>query len=124
MRCLACILVQSLCLMTGSMASEHPSLNYAVSAHGSVLLLSRMEVSRTLLGGAQWWSLRYVMIVAILAYIATQGPAVAVVRWPGAGDSLSCAYVAHLLGCIWPGFLLDVTSLGMRACSLLEPRPF
>lgn len=122
MRCLAGILVQALCLMLGSMALEHPSLNYALSAHGCVLLLSRMDVGRPLVGGGKWWSLRYAMIMLLLAYVATRGPAVAVVRWPGANDTRACAYIAHLAGSIWPGFVLDMSALGMRACRWLEPR--
>jgi len=123
MRCLAAILFQTLCLMVISMASEHPSLNYTLSAHGSVLLLSRMDVGRPLVGGGKWWSIRYAMIVLILAYVALQGPAVAVVRWPGAGDTLSCAYIAHLAGCIWPTLALDGSALAMRAGGWLALRP-
>lgn len=123
MRCLAGILIQALCLMLVSMASEHPSLNYTLSAHGTVLLLSRIDAGRNLIGGGKWWSLRYGMIVLLLAYVASQGPAVAVVRWPGAGDTLSCAYISHLAGCIWPSLVLDVSALVMRACRWLEPPP-
>lgn len=95
-------------ILAASCASPHPSVCYTFTIHSCVRLLLQMQVSRALLGGAWWWSLRYLSVFLILALQLCAGPSISVVYWPPphAGDTLPCAYLSHLIGCIAPGVIL------------------
>ncbi len=108
MRCLAGVLFQGLWLLVACVVTDHPAINYALSLHACVRLLSRLEVQHSLVGGQRWWCLRFLTVLGILAYAAVQGPPVSIVGWPDQGDTRTCAYIAHLAGCIMPGLVLDV----------------
>lgn len=109
MRCLAGVLFQALWLLVASVTTDHPVINYTLTLHACVRLLSRLEIQRCLVGGRQLWALRYGTVLCILAYGALQGPPVSVVGWPeDRSDTRTCAYIAHLAGCILPGLVLDV----------------
>lgn len=111
----------SLCLLLcSSFATDHPSLCFVISLHACVRLLVQVEVSSVLVGGKTWWSLRYVAAGVILALELCLGPSVSIVRWPTTppGAALSCAYLAHLGGCILPDLVISQLRwlLGVLGC--------
>jgi len=121
MRCLAGFLFQALWLLAACVMTDHPALNYALSLHACVRLLARLEVQRCLVGGGRWWGLRFATVLGILAYAALHGPPVSVVGWPEQGaDTRTCAYIAHLAGCILPGLVLDVLGCLISAARYVD----
>lgn len=105
----ACNLLQCLGLLSCSLLFvDHRCICFTVGLHSCIRLLAQMEVSEGLVGGAVWWSLRYLVAFGLLVLEIAAGPAVAVVRWPSTpmGTALPCAYLAHLVGCIFPDLIL------------------
>lgn len=105
----ACNLLQCLGLLCCSfLFVDHPCICFTVGLHSCVRLLVQMEVLNGLVLGSLWWSLRYLVAFGLLVLEIAAGPAVAVVRWPSTppGSALSCAYLAHLIGCIFPDLIL------------------
>ena len=101
--------------------TDHPSIFFALSLHGCVLLLGRMEAGAPLVGGPWWWGMRYPVALCLLAWEVLQGPPLSVVRWPSTpqGTALPCAYLAHLAGAIAPDcvlMLLRRASSAGRSC--------
>ena len=104
---LAWALFQCLALMTcSSFATDHPS--FALTRHSCARLLTRMQKSDTLVGGAWWWGLRYLALAQFLVWLVFVGPPLSVVRWESTppGQTLPCAYLAHLAGCVVPDLVL------------------
>jgi hypothetical protein len=91
-------------LLASSFATDHPSICFTLTIHSCVRLLAQLQI--TPVGGASWWSLRFLAIFAILALEVCTGPAVSVVRWQDTSPPLTCAYLAHLIGCILPELIL------------------
>lgn len=122
LRQLAWICLQCLVLAYGSLfATDHPVLIFSLTLHSCVRVLLRMPVTDRLLGGRWWWGLRYAGALALLAGEIALGVPVSIVRWRGDVHNLSCAYLAHLGGCLVPDmliFLLDWTAQ-TAACVLL-----
>jgi hypothetical protein len=121
LRILAWTLLQSLCLVLCSLfVTDHPSLNFALTLHSCVRLLTRMRVSDGLVGGRWWWRLRYALAGQLLVWEALAGPAVSIVRWPATPEGLPCAYLAHLVGSLVPDMLLFLLHAlgGMGSCIL------
>lgn len=110
LRTLAGNLFQCLGLMLcSSIATDHPSIAFSLTMHSCIRLLLQMDVTDSLVGGPGWWSLRYLAAGAILGLEVCAGPALSIVRWPKTpANTLTCAYLAHLAGCIVPDFVLDV----------------
>ena len=124
MQHLASLLLQTLCVMTGCVLSDHPSINYALSAHASVLTLTRMHVGPPLWGGASWWGMRYGLVGALLMYMVMEGPAVSLVHWPASAETRTCAFIAHLAGSTAPCLIIDALQGALvlaRALSLRDP---
>ena len=92
-------------LLASSFATDHPSLCFSLTLHSCIRLLAQLQV--TDVGGATWWAMRYVAISSLLCMEVCAGPAISVVRWLDTPSStLSCAYLAHLIGCIVPELIL------------------
>jgi hypothetical protein len=109
LRTFACNLLQCLGLLSCSFFfSDHPSICFTVGLHSCVRLLVQLELSDGLVGGDFWWGLRYLVACGLLVLEISLGPPVSVVHWPStpAGTALSCAYLAHLIGCIVPDLIL------------------
>jgi hypothetical protein len=123
LRILAWTFLQSLSLVVCSLfITDHPSLNFVLTLHSCVRLLTRVRVSDRLVGGRWWWRLRFLLMGQLLAWEALAGPAVSIVRWPTTpeGSALPCAYFAHLVGSLAPDmvlFLLDALG-GVGSCIL------
>jgi hypothetical protein len=112
-------LVQFLALMLcSSLATDHPSMRFALGMHSATLLLSHLETSQALVGPAWWWGLRHLALLGLLAWEVCYGPAISVVRWPSTpeGTALPCAYLAHLAGAIVPDCVLFVLGALRFAC--------
>jgi hypothetical protein len=88
-------------LSCSTLVADHPSVCYTLTIHACVRLLASME-----------GLMQRVTVLALLAAQVCEGPAISVVHWPGAEQgALSCAYLAHLVGCVVP----DLVLAGMRA---------
>ena len=86
-------------LSCSTLVAEHLSVCYTLSAHACVRLLA----STTGEGGY----LQCGIILLLLGLQVCVGPAISVVHWPGAEQgALSCAYLAHLVGCVVPDLVL------------------
>jgi hypothetical protein len=95
-------------LVCSSLTTDHPSIAFALTLHSCTRLLLQMEITDSLVGGANWWRMRYIAVVALLSLEVSVGPALSIVRWPNSPpNSLTCAYLAHLAGCILPDLVLD-----------------
>jgi hypothetical protein len=106
---LAWDLLQCLALMLcSSFVTDHPSICFALTTHSCARLLTRMEGSKALVGGAWWWGLRYLALAQLLAWLILAGPAISVVRWESTPPALPCAYLAHLAGCVVPDLILFI----------------
>lgn len=113
LRLVAGNILQFMGLLTcASFITDHPSICFALTLHSCVRLLVQLELSDALVGGAGWWTLRYAVVWILLCLQLCLGPSISVVRWPStpAGSALSCAYLAHLVGCILP----DITLVSLR----------
>jgi hypothetical protein len=122
MQHVAVLFVRTLCIMAVCVMSEHASLNYAMSAHATIVILVHMEMGPQLWGGARWWGLRYALAGGLLAYMALHGPAVSLVRWPHAEDTRTCAFIVHLCGTTVPGLVIDAMHWIARGVRLLALR--
>lgn len=100
------MLFECLVLMLMCSLATQPSVGFTWSLHSCTRMLSTLQVSNALVGGAGWWSLRYLVILGMLGFVALNGPAVSVIPWPGGTDSLHCAHIAHLGGCMMPELIL------------------
>lgn len=109
LRTLAGNLFQCLGLMIcSSLTTDHPSIAFALTLHSCTRLLLQMEITDSLVGGANWWRMRYLAVAMLLSLEVSVGPALSIVRWPNSPpNSLTCAYLAHLAGCILPDLVLD-----------------
>jgi hypothetical protein len=102
-------LVQCLGLMLCSFfATDHLAVQFTLSLHSSVRLLEHVEVGSPMVGGWVWWELRHLVVLGLLLWEVTLGPAISIVRWPDTpeGSALQCAYLAHLVGAIVPDFIM------------------
>ena len=123
LRSFACNLIQYLGLLSCAfLFVDHPSICFTLGLHSCVCLLTRLKVSDGLVGTGWWWNLRYLVILALLALEIISGPAISVVRWPStpAGTALSCAYLAHLAGCIVPNLVMVHLSLLIATASYVH----
>ena len=85
-------------LSCSTLVAEHSSVCYTLTLHACVRLLASME----------GWLQRAAMLL-LLGLQVCKGPAISVVHWPGAEQgALSCAYLAHLVGCVVPDLVLCV----------------
>jgi hypothetical protein len=111
-------------LLCSTFATDSPSLCFVLSLHACVRLLVQLEVSSVLVGGRTWWSLRYVAAGAILALELCLGPSISIVRWPTTrpGSALSCAYLAHLGGCILPDLVISKQRWLMGVLGCIQAR--
>lgn len=89
-------------------ATDHPSLMYTFSLHSCVRLLVRLHVTEKLVGGRWWWGLRHACALGLIAWQVFAGVPISVVGWAGGKDQqdLTCAYLAHLGGCLFPDLVL------------------
>lgn len=116
---IAWMFMQLLALMLSSTVfTDHPALTFTLSLHACVRLLTRLRVSEWLVGGAMWWSLRYLGVALLLCWEVFAGAPVSIVRWAAEPpEGLPCAYLAHLGGCIVPDLtLLLLHTLMQGAC--------
>lgn len=97
---LQCLALMAFCLNV----TDHPSLQFVLSLHSSARLLEQMDVSPPL--GGFWWETRHLSVLGLLMWEVVLGPAVSIVRWPGAPEGLQCAYLAHLAGAIVPDSIM------------------
>lgn len=113
LRQFAWICLQCLILAYGSLfLTDHPILMFSFTLHSSVRLLLRMPVTDRLLGGPIWWSLRYGGALVILAGEIVFGVPISIVRWRSDDSQhLTCAYLAHLGGCLVPDMLIFAFNL-------------
>ena len=95
-------------LLCSFFVSDHPAICLALTVHSCLRLLVRMDTSDAMIGGALWWSLRYVSALGILCLQVFVLPSLSVVRWPSTlkGSTIECAYLAHLAGCIIPDLVI------------------
>jgi len=93
-------------LLASSFATDHPSICFALTMHSCVRLLAQLQVNTPGVWGASWWAMRFFTVFVILALEVCVGPPVSVIRWHDTSPSLSCAYLAHLVGCIIPELVL------------------
>lgn len=107
MRTLAGNLFKYLCLLLCTSMTDHLGLSFAVTIHACSLLLVHMDVSDSLVGGPGWWSLRYLAAAGLLGWEVTMGPPMSIVHWPDTANTVTCAYLGHLIGSIIPGVALD-----------------
>lgn len=105
---LAWIYLQCLALAYSSIfVTDHPSLMFSFTLHSCVRILLRMPVTNKLVGGRLWWGLRYAGVVVLLGWEILAGVPVSIVRWNQSGaKDLSCAYLAHLAGCLVPDLIV------------------
>lgn len=96
-------------LLCCSFVGDHPVICFTLSLHSCVRLLVQLEISDAFVGGCGWWTLRYLAVWTILCLQLWFGPSVSVIRWPTTppGTALSCAYLAHLVGCLLPDLVLS-----------------
>lgn len=102
--------------------TDHPSLMYTFSLHSCIRLLVRMHVSDRLVGGSWWWGLRHVGAFVLIVFQVFVGVPVSVVGWEGARSGqqeLTCAYLAHLYGCLLPDLVLFLMDTLVSAGSCL-----
>jgi hypothetical protein len=114
LRYVAWMFVQTLSLLTMSLfLSDHPSIKYALTMHSCARLLTRLELSSSLVGGAWWWRLRFMALSQLFVWQIFQGPAVSVIQWDRAlqVQTMPCTYLAHLGGCLFPDLILFALSL-------------
>lgn len=95
-------------------ATDHPVITYAMTMHACIRLLTRLSVSEKLVGGSWWWGLRFLGVGQLLLWEVIAGFPVSIVRWgrsPSWDQGLSCAYLAHLAGCLIPDLVLFALQL-------------
>jgi hypothetical protein len=102
-------LFQCLGLMVCSLVvADHPVVRFTLSLHSVVRLLEHVDMGPPMVGGWFWWELRHLVVLCLLLWEVSVGPAVSIVRWPNTpdGPALQCAYLAHLVGAIGPDCVL------------------
>lgn len=104
----------SMMLLTRSLARH---AFYAVGLHACVHTLLGIQSGPHLVGGAEWWGLRYLGVAGLIYLAAVYGPGVSVVAWPGRDtpEALACASLSHLLGALFPDLFLS----GEMVCGYL-----
>ena len=98
--CLGCFVALMLC----QLAIPHRSVAYAVALHGSAAVLGSVPVGPWF-RWAELWALRHAAVGGLVAG-ALRGPSLAVVQWPGAPGSVTCAALAHLIGAVGSDLLV------------------
>jgi len=117
MQNIAWIFLQCLLLMTISILIDHPSIAYTLSSHSCIYMLFTMNIHPNFTGGSSWWALRYVSILVFVVFQISIGPPISVVKWPDTEDNTSCAYLAHLIGIIFPPIISCLlTTMSHLAC--------
>ena len=106
--CLRCFALLVLC---STVSSGHLCIRFVMSMHSCFALLRRFEPADRGAGLAWWWGItRLAAGAGLLLWSTFFGPVVSVVRWSvsAAEEDLTCALLAHLLGCIVPSCTLSL----------------
>ena len=93
-------LVQCVALMLVSHRLDHPSIQYTLGLHSSAHVLLSCRTQH-LLGGSHLGNACFLACILLVFGAGHLGPPVSVVNWSG-HDQVSCALLAHLLGCLVP----------------------